>query len=167
MVGSGWIATIMLFILILTWMFWMVGYKTNFQEMACSLGADKLMNSTDVLGFKCSDYKGICLADMPSANYFKDVLAKFGINMPCFDMYSVAFAFFIVLIGTGIVVVGMNFMNIFTASAVIAIFLIGFFMFPIGIFSEGSLLPAPVSALFTLVYGAAFLFAIIVFARGG
>lgn len=83
------------------------------------------------------------------------------------NLYAVVYGLLILLVG-GTIVASFIFPNPYTLFAPWALFLLGFFAFPIGIFNElgPNGLPGEVVAFITVFYSTAYIFAVMRFASG-
>jgi len=156
----GTATTIILFMITLTFCFNLAGYPSTYSDLACALGMNKYIGVS-----VCASRTKICAPGVIST-FLTTGCGMFGIDCSCFDFYTVLLATMATIVAIG-VALAFLFPNPYTLFAPIAIFLLGFFTFPIGIFNEVSGFPIEVSGFITLFFAVAYGMAILSFIRGG
>jgi hypothetical protein len=156
----GQVTSIILFCLTLSFAFNLAGYPSNYTWLACAVGMSKAIGIST-----CPANSKICPATL--VPQLAPILSMFTLSSTCFDFYAMLLFTFIVIIGVGTTIGLLAFPNPYLLFAPIGIFLLGFFTFPIGIFSETNGLPVEVSGFITVFFTVAYAFAILGFIRGG
>jgi len=156
----GQVTSIILFMLTLSFAFNLAGYPSNYTWLACALGMSQAIGVSS-----CPANSQICPATI--VPQLAPALAVFGLSSTCFDFYAVLLFTFVVIIGVGTTIGLLAYPNPYILFAPMAIFLIGFFSFPIGIFNEANGLPVEVSGFLTIFFCFAYAMAILGFIRGG
>jgi hypothetical protein len=152
--------SILLFMLTLSFGFNLAGYPSNYTWLACALGMSKALGIST-----CPTNSQICPATL--VPQLVPALSVFGLSSTCFDFYAIFLFTCVLIIGVGTTIGLLAFPNRYLLFAPMAIFLIGFFSFPIGIFSETNGLPVEVAGFIAMFFTVAYSFAILGFLSGG
>jgi hypothetical protein len=164
----GQVTSIILFMLTLSFGFSMAGYDTVAQSsytwLACALGQSKAIGVPT-----CPPNSLVCPATyVPQLLPIIQIIPVISqLATTCFDFFSILILTFAIILGVGVTLGVLSFPNPYLLFAPMAIFLIGFFAFPIGIFNEVGGLPIEVSGFITIFFAFAYGMAVLGFIRGG
>ena len=156
----GQVTSILLFMLTLSFGFNLAGYPSNYTWLACALGMSQALGIST-----CPANSQICPATL--VPQLASLTNMFNLTSTCFDFYAVFLFTIVLIIGVGTTIGLLAFPNPYLLFAPMAIFLLGFFTFPIGIFSETNGLPVEVSGFLTMFFVVAYGMAVLGFLRGG